>query len=364
MKIKLNKNIRIIGISMLVIGIGALSFLLYKGVYSPGFKEEKVALYSYQQKTNIDYKAILKPNVLYSHESLGPGEVYITELIDHIQASFAYEFIGERAAALEGNYEIIAELEGVVKEGEKVLTIWKKSFILQPKQSFQVKDKRVSLKGNANIRPEEYNNFVKTVNESAKVNTPVSCIISMNVKLKANTDKGVVEEKMAPKMVIPLNTSYFSIDSKLTEEKSGQIEETRQVPVSVNQKKVIVYGVILGLLVILGIIMIFFSETKAPLDPRQKKLQQIFKKNGDRLVALTRDIPVPWGNHKEVKSIDDLVRVADEIGKPILYKYSPDYKEILRFYVIDDDQMYLWHVNEELSKTDKVLNAPSTASEV
>lgn len=355
---------KIIGISILAIGISVLSFLLYKEVYSPGFKEEKVVHYRYSQKTNIDYKAILKPNILYAQESLGPGEVYITELIDHIQASFAYEFIGERAAELEGNYEIIADLVGATKEGEATKIIWKKAFILQPKQSFQMKDKMVSLKGNAYIRPEEYNNFVKTVNESTKVNTPVSCIISMNVNLQAKTDKGVIEEKMSPKMVIPLNTNYFSIDSQLAEEKPGQIEVTKQVPIPVNQKKVMTYGVIIGLLVILGIFMIFFTETKAPMDERQKKLQQIFKKHGDRLVALNRDIAISWDHYREVKSMDDLVRTADEIGKPILYKYSSDYKEILRFYVIDGDQMYLWHVNEELSKTDKIVNTPSPASEV
>ena len=363
MKIKLNKNIRIIGISVLVIGIGVLAFLLYKEVNSPRFQEEKVSLYGYQQKTNIDYKAVLKPNVLYSQESLGLGEVYITELIDHIQASFSYEFIGERSAELEGNYEIIAELEGAVKEGETTKSIWKKAFVLQPKQSFQIKDKTVSLKGNASIRPEEYNNFVKMVNESTKINTPVSCIVSMNINLKANTDKGVVEEKMSPKLVIPLNTSYFSIDSQLAEEKPGQIEEPKQVLVPVNQKKIIAYGCIIGLFVILGIFIIFFTEAKVPMDPQQKKLNQIFKKHGDRLVALNRDIPISWEEYREVKSIDDLVRTADEIGKPILYKYSQDYKDILRFYVIDENQMYIWHLNEELSKTDKTLNTTSLASE-
>ena len=355
MKMKLNKSLIITGIGILIILISILSFLLYKEVYSPRFKEEKVVLYGYQQKTNIDYKAVLKPNVLYEQESIGPGEVYISELIDHIQANFSYEFIGERAAELEGNYEIIAELQGAVKEGETTKTIWKKAFVLLPKQTFQVKDKTLSLKGNTILRLEEYNNFVKTVNESSKVNAPVSFTVSMNVNIKANTDKGVVEEKLSPKMVIPLNTNYFSIDSQLTEEKPGQIEETKQVPIPVNQTKVIVYGVMIGLLVILGIFIIFFTEIKAPVDPRQKKLKQIFKKHGNRLVALNDEPAITYETYSKVKSIDDLVRIADELGKPIMYQYRPNPKDITQFYILDDTFRCMLDVRDGLNLDENII---------
>lgn len=50
------------------------------------------------------------------------------------------------------------------------------------------------------------------------------------------------------------------------------------------------------------------------------------------------------------KSIDDLVRIADEIGKPIMYKYSPDYKEIDKFYIINGDEVYILDLNEALKK--------------
>ena len=39
--------------------------------------------------------------------------------------------------------------------------------------------------------------------------------------------------------------------------------------------------------------------------------------------------------------MDDLVRIADEIGRPILYMYSYDYRDINRFYVIGQDEIYV-----------------------
>ena len=42
----------------------------------------------------------------------------------------------------------------------------------------------------------------------------------------------------------------------------------------------------------------------------------------------------------EVFSIDDLVRIADEIGKLIVYRYSEDKNEIQRFYVLNDMEVY------------------------
>ncbi|HOE80062.1 MAG TPA: SBBP repeat-containing protein, partial [Smithellaceae bacterium] len=40
------------------------------------------------------------------------GNIYITELVDHINATFEYDFKGERPAGITGSYEIIATIEG------------------------------------------------------------------------------------------------------------------------------------------------------------------------------------------------------------------------------------------------------------
>jgi len=64
-------------------------------------------------------------------------------------------------------------------------------------------------------------------------------------------------------------------------------------------------------------------------------------------VALNTEIAAKGEVH-EVKSIDDLIRVSDEIEKPVMYRYNKNVRDINRFYVFDDNFVYIFKVKENL----------------
>lgn len=346
MKLGINKNFKIVSITVIILLFIVTSIYMYCEYKVPHYEEEIISLYKYNNKTSTSYNVLLKPNILYEEESLGEGHIYITEFIDHIKASYHYEFNGERNADIKGDYEIIAQVEGYTGEEKTYKTIWKKGFTLVPKKDIHKKDKTISINEDISIKLSKFNDFAKQVLKDAKIDSSVKLMVVMNVNLTAKTDKGVIEEKMSPALVIPLDTSYFSISGNLSEEKPGTIEETKQVQLPVNKNKVILYGIILGILFILLIFLLFFTKAKPMIDPFEKKIKKIFKKHGDRLVALNNEIAVICESYSEVNSIEDLVRIADEIEKPIMYKHSLDCKEISKFYVNDDTQMYVFDLSK------------------
>lgn len=346
-KVHMSKKLKIILIVINVIFIGVISFMLYKDIKYPGVKEEKISLYSYSNKANINYEVFLKSNILYDGESIDEGNIYITEFVDYINTNFNYRFSGDSPADIKGDYEIIAEIEGFTGEKETYKTIWKKGFVLLPKTSFDTKDKAFSIKENVQVKLEPYNNFAKQVIKDAKISSKVKLTVYTNVNLKAKTDKGLIEEKMSPTMTFLLNTGFFEITGNLTEEKPGSIDEKKQVQLPVNQANIRIYSSIIGVLLITLIFLVLFTKI-AIKDPFEKKLKRIFKNHGDRMVALNSEVAVTCENHSVVKSIDDLVRIADEIGKPIMYKHSLDYKEISKFYINDEAQMYIFDLSKML----------------
>lgn len=348
MKKRIDKRLKLALICTISILAIITSFVLYKEINNPGFKEEKISLYSYTNKANVNYEVLLKPNILYDKNILEEGSIYITEFVDKIQITFNCNFTGERSIKIKGEYDVIARAEGTVLKEKEELVVWKKDFMLLPKESFNVKDNKFTINKNIELDLVQYNEFAKQVLEASKVNANTRLTVLMNVNIKGETDNGVIEEKMMPSIIIPLNTSYFEILGNLSEEKQGALEETNQVQLAVNQNKVIFYGILLGILGIILILLIFFTESIVITDPLQKKLKYIFKKHGDRLVALNKEPKITWENTDQVKSIDDLVRIADEIGKPIIYKYSSNYKEITKMHVTDEDKIYMLDLNEAL----------------
>ena len=368
MKVKINKKLKIGLIAILVISIITSSFLLYKTVKYPGYKNYKVPLYSYNNKGTVNYKVFLRPNILYETNSLDEGMLYITELVDYIKATFNYEFSGNKVADIKGTYDIMAKVQGFNTEKEKIVNIWEKNYTLVPKKSFTVDDKTKSIKEEINIRLNEYNDFVKQVIEATKINCETNLNIVMNINLSGNIDNNQIDETIIPSIVIPLNVKMFQVTGNTNIEKSGAIEETKQVQLPVNRKQVILYGIILGILVIILSLLIFLTEpVEAMKDPHEKLLKQIFKKHGDRLVALNGDLAFNTDGAAMVKSIDDLVRIADEVAKPIMYKYSPEYKEIDKFYLANGNEVYILDVNhmlEEIELREKNNGATDEAEEL
>jgi len=348
MKIKINKNLKLGLIFIMVILISIISFIMFRLIKYPGFEEKKVSLFSYTNKSYVDYVVFLKPNLLYEQKVLGEDEIYITEFIDKINATFYYKYTGERIADINGDYEIIARVEGTVIRDKDEQVIWKKDFQLLPKENFNTKDKTVSIRKAVEFDLYTYNEFARQVIEASKVNANTRLRIIMNVNIQGETDKGVIKDNITPSMIIPLNTSYFYITGNLSEEKSGSIEGTIQIQLPTNKKQVLFYGVIIGILSLLLISIVTFTESASIKDPLEKKLKQIIKKHGDRLVALNNEISIASESCSKVKSIDDLVRIADEIGKPIMYRYSRDYKNISSFYVFDDNRVYCHDLVEAL----------------
>lgn len=340
MKLKLNKNIRLGLTIIIVIAAIVFSYLIYKEAYDPGFEEQTNAVYSYKNIGSINYSVYLKPNNLYTQSRLEEGKLYITEFVDYVDINFNYEFTGERAADIQGDYSITAKVKGFTSGGEGVTNIWEKDFPIVQYIRINTNDGKVSINENVKLNLIEYVAFAKEIKEATKISSQTSLTLSMNVNIKGVTDKGDFEEFTVPNLVIPLDVSMFEITGNNIIDKPGAIEETIQVPQAVNKNLIIAYGIILFILVIALIFLVFFTTIAPKKDPIEKEINRIFKKHGDRLVALNSDIEVKKAII--VKSIEDLVKISDDIEKPILYKYRVDYKEINKFYVIHEDNNFVF----------------------
>jgi hypothetical protein len=348
-RLKIDKILRIILIVAVVLIFCVLSFLLYKEANVPKIEEKVVKLYSYMHKSSTDYKVYLKPNSLYSSTSLGEGQYYITNYVDEIQSTFNYEFKGERPAYIEGYYDISAVVEGYTMADKKKVSIWKKKFTLVPKTEFAVNDDIFSLTEDVNIKLSEYHDFAEAIVEESKVQTPLQLNVYMDVNLRADTDKGLVEVKMTPEITIPLADKYFMIAESDEKEMPGSIEGTQKVQLPPDKQKVRIYICALSALVIIILGLALFTEAIRK-DLFDIKLNKIFKQHGARLVALSSDLPMAsLDNCSIVRNIEDLVRVADELGRPIMYEHSEDYRDMVRFYVLDDKRTYIYVLRDDMN---------------
>ena len=342
-KRQLPRDIRLSSLVLCIAVIGVLITLSYSKYKNPSFDEEKVSLYSYESHGKVNYEVFLKPNSLYDKKSLGEDQVYLSNMVDSIDTNYSYGFTGEREAELKGSYEILAVIEGYNVEGDKLTTIWKKEIPLLAKTSFEAKDNKFSLTKKISLKLKDFNDITQKISDESKVNTQTKVTTFMNVVLSATTDKGVIEKRSTSSIEIPLSGSFFKIIKKQNESKPEALQEVKKVQRPIDLKLLTLLGTGIAISVVALLILLFGTQS-VEVDAFAKKLKKIFKKHGSRLVALDCEIVAAHELQSKVLSMEDLVRMSDEIGKPIIYKHSDKFKENSKFWVIDKDRFYVFQL--------------------
>ena len=109
-------------------------------------------------------------------------------------------------------------------------------------------------------------------------------------------------------------------------------------------------SLILGIIFLLILIasMVFYNQTKpAELPLFEKEAIAIGKKYADRIAKAGSQTPVVGENIIFLGSIDDLVKVADELGRPIIHQPPNTTEKQHTYYVIDGTTQYQYIITKQ-----------------
>lgn len=294
---------------------------LYWSYTRPAETAVDFTAFSYSQESMLDYRVHLLPNELYEEAYLGPGRAYISALTDYISTEFIYRFSAGSEADIKGEYSATANI--VALTGQEDHLVWEKSFPLLATEAFHINGKDVFLREEVILPFSEYvalaNSIVETTGFSPQ---KLNLRVNYNVDLVADTPEGVIEETAAPELIVPLSGNVFTVGGSLEDSRTGGIPATRQEPVPYFEEARTGFSLLSTLLVLF--LLIFIQVTVGREERNnfvKKKLSRILKQHQDRIVKCAEAIPSPGhGNILEVASFDDLLKIADELGKPIFYQ--------------------------------------------
>lgn len=344
---KINRYLKLASIIVISIAIIVFIVLLVIGIRKHKYIENKVPFYTYTHKGVVNYSVDLLPNIIYSQKSLGENGVYVTDFVDNINTNFKYEYKGDSPAKIKGKYNVVAVVEGLLGNEKATKPAWKKEFILQPDTAFEGKEKSAAVEKQLNIKLSTYNDFIQQVTAASKINFETRLTIYWNLSVNVESEKGVVNEQLVSTMEIPPTSKYFEIKGNLQQMKNGKIEGVEKVISPSFYRRVNLYGALILVSTIALIFVIVFTYPEVAADPSQTKLRQILSKYGERIVNLGGNINLRSEKQILVQDMEDLIRVADDISKPVLYKKVLELSEKPTFYAIDENVVYVYELNND-----------------
>ncbi|HHT47412.1 MAG TPA: DUF5305 domain-containing protein, partial [Firmicutes bacterium] len=156
-----------------------------------------------------------------------------------------------------------------------------------------------------------------------------------------------------------LSGNVFTVGGSLEDSRTGGIPATRQEPVPYFEEARTGFALLSSLLVLF--LLIFIQVTVGREERNnfiKKKLSRILKQHQDRIVKCAEAIPSPGqGNILEVASFDDLLKIADELGKPIFYQSGQKEENYEHtFSVFSEQHTYRYTLGEVFSSPMSVLS--------
>ncbi len=332
---KLTKKM-IIAVTAVIIVFLSASALMEAVV--PKYEEVNELRYSFKSTGDIDYRVYLKPNIMYGTDYLEKGRYYILKYIDYIHMDFLYDFTGYVPVPVKVDYSVKATLQGL--HGNKDEILWSKDYDLIESDQIEVTDEKVKLQIPAMIQLDDFNKIKDALFNDSEINSRVVLNIIFNIRTTAYTDEGNILSVLTPKMTIPVGSSVFKIEGQTESKDERKIEKKKQVIIPVNITKIIVFA-FLSLLLTLVVIFIYkIEESEAP-DPFDSRLADIFKEYGERLAGMEHTISHQFSDVISVNSVEDIIKIADEVGQPVFYyKVNQATERKIEFYVFDYRRTY------------------------
>lgn len=355
-KIKLQKNIRIGSTALLCI-ILLFSIITAVGAYQESTTtSETVVTYSYTQNGVFDFTVNLKNNSVYNKTSIKPGqETIFKSIVDDINGSFTYNYRGDEAAETTGEYLLLAQVK---------TDLWEKNYVIISKSNFSSNKRSASFNFVFPVNLTFYETIVAEIDDEIgiKASNP-SLNIKCNIVVSSQTSKGYIYDSFSPYINVSLGGNIIEFGGDLSQYNTGILTGEQEVFLQsvIDNRVVWSASSIVFIAIIIGFALITENVTEK-YDKTEKLVNKIKKKYGEWIVETEKLPTIEDAKIVPMNSLDDLVKISEELGKPIIYVTSDKDKKHT-FYVLDD-QMHYQYVLPTVEQLKKVTSCPKCGTKI
>ena len=332
-------TITILFISFILLSIISLLFLYYAHT-NPIETTLVTSSYMYGYQGIYDYIAALKPNTIYDNKtSLRPDEgIIYRKITDHINVNFTYLFEGDLMA----NFTIRYSLHEYVQT-----TSWEKQINELPQEILESSGDSLNFSINniPPIYPSSIQQIVNKINEDTGIYaSQYNLNITIEIYIEAETSAGTVNEYFLPTLKVEFKSSPDQGDTisitGMEHAKTGEITKTEKIYQAwVEQQRNISYGFSTVSFFGLAVTIWFYTKNKPSKPPEAGKLlEEMIGPYEEIIVEVGQEQLLKPATTIAIKTLEDLIKVADTIGKPILHTYEAPETHIFR--IIDDTTQY------------------------
>lgn len=332
MKVKKAKNRIRKSTKVIYIGIAFMILIfsfygLIKGTQSDTINTKKEQIYIYTNKFNYDYKVNLIKNKYMEDSQTKNQTVFVTDLMDTTTLNLNYEYKADKNTNLQGEYSIIGKMEVIYTRDGEEQKIWKdEDTLVETKQINETTD-NLKIQEQLDIDLKDKNELLYDFEQQMGMSIDARYYIILNIKLNTEIEEKVVEVEYNPMVQIELADKTTKILGENNKEETEYV--SKEYEITGGNK---IFNIVISLVGIVIAIVIFkylskFRTANVVRNEFRQELNRILKICQDKIVQVdTKPITTPEDT-VTVKDFGEIVKVSEELFKPILYYYDNEEEE-------------------------------------
>lgn len=337
---KIRKSLKITGVIIsailfIVSCIGIGTTLMNKNIIN-GSKE----IYSYTNKYNYDYTVNVKNNKYIDSKTLDmKQEAYITALIDNIDLNLNYDYESNTKSEINYKYTIDGKINAIYSKDGIESNVWQKEYVLKEETANTEDTNKININEKIKLDLKEQNQLVKDFETEMGMTLDAKYIVTLTVKTDTNVDGTDANNEYKSSIEIDLGKKTTTISGENNLEQNRQISKQYEENGKINVFSLIVYIVML-IFSIYVFVKIFNKQTiNIVRNGYRQELNKILRICEEKIVQVSSDPVTGKENVIDVKDFGEMIKVSEELFKPILYWYCEEDEEA-HFYVLSDDMTY------------------------
>lgn len=339
-KIKLRKSTR----CFFIIIVTALLVIVFSNFIQIIFKNDiiksKDEIYNYTNKYSYDYSVNLIPNKYIESETLPMDETYITDLINNVNFNFNYSYVADKKTSIEYSYKIIGKLQAVYTKDGLEQKVWDKEEVLKESSLSKITTDKIELQEPIEFDLQEKNKLVTDFEQEMNMTLDATYTLIFEVEAKTEIDGETVDNKYSSSVSMDLGEKTTEINGENNKEETSYLTKDKEEIQKVNLYELGISVVLIGLL--LSILYYIHKNTviinKIKNDYRGE-LNKMLRLCQDKIIKISDKVDIKQDTVVDVKDFVEIIKVSDELFKPILYWVSKD-KDEAWFSVISGDITY------------------------
>ena len=326
-----------------------LSIYLINVSYSkPATQKSEIIYASLTQSGVYNYEAVLKPNSLYETGTLtrNQGNLF-TSIVDILRFRYRYDIVSENESGGTVSYIMNAFLVSKSFRGKEEQILWQKKLPLYDSAELEFKSGNYSFAREYEINITEAINLSRTIEKETNVRGDTYIKLSTDVFVTSQTNGYPLEDKLQHVLMLDVGSTINSEGDAASANSTKKVSELIEEPV-VTQ----VFGfdakvsnaryLALITLAITLILVSFLGWRFLKNMPRviTSEADAINKKYKNLIIKTDSQAP----EHDaviSVGSIEDLIRLSDDLAKPIIHSKNESTNV---YYIMDGTMKYVFEL--------------------